>query len=225
MIRTDYLSIQDCRIDTVVFDFDGTLTKLNINFDQMRQAIYRLIARYGIGSHPFQNMFILEIINEASALLNKSFGDSSSSFKKEAMKIIEAIELEAAKKGELFPNSKALLRKLGNRSLRTGIITRNCSTAVHTVFPDVEDYCPVVVCRDDIDHVKPHPAHLTYTLSQLGGCSKTAIMIGDHPLDIETGQKAGTLTAGVLTGQFKECDFLQAGATIILPQASYLLNY
>jgi phosphoglycolate phosphatase len=49
-------------------------------------------------------------------------------------------------------------------------------------------------------------------------------MIGDHPLDIEAGRKAGTCTAGVLTGHFQKSDFLSAGVDLVLAQASDLLN-
>ena len=49
-------------------------------------------------------------------------------------------------------------------------------------------------------------------------------MIGDHPIDIETGKNAGTRTAGVLTGHFREEDFLQAGADMVLREAPEILR-
>jgi phosphoglycolate phosphatase len=49
-------------------------------------------------------------------------------------------------------------------------------------------------------------------------------MVGDHPLDIETGRNAGTLTAGVLTGHFQEDDFMTAGANLVLSQALDILK-
>ena len=39
------LSINHAVVDTIIFDFDGTLAKLNINFDQMRRAIIELVSR------------------------------------------------------------------------------------------------------------------------------------------------------------------------------------
>jgi len=86
----------------------------------------------------------------------------------------------------------------------------------------VLSYCPVVVCRDNIKKVKPDPLHLQAALNLTGGYAHNALMVGDHPLDIEVGRRVGTLTAGVLTGNFREADFRQAGADIVLPQASCL---
>ena len=57
----NFLSLHDKIIDTVVFDFDGTLAKLNIDFDYMRLVIDRLISRYGIDDQRLQNGHVLEI--------------------------------------------------------------------------------------------------------------------------------------------------------------------
>jgi phosphoglycolate phosphatase-like HAD superfamily hydrolase len=40
--------MDEVRLNTVVFDFDGTLARLNIDFHLMRQAILNLIGRWGI---------------------------------------------------------------------------------------------------------------------------------------------------------------------------------
>lgn len=219
-----FLSIHHSIVDTVIFDFDGTLAKLNIDFDQMRHAIGDLVAHYGIAHQTLQHRFVLEIIDEAGAILRKHSFHKSQSFTDEAFRIIESIEIEAAQKGELFGGTKELLTVLQEQSIRAGIITRNCSKALHTVFPDISSYCPVVVCRDDVKHVKPHPEQLNLALLRLGSNAERSLMIGDHPLDIETGHNAGTLAAGVLTGHFREDDFITAGANMVLPQASDILK-
>lgn len=220
-----FLSINHTVVDTVIFDFDGTLAKLNIDFDKMRQAIHELILRYGLDLQTLQHRFVLEIITEAGTLLIKQSSQRSRSFLDEAYRIIESIEVEASIRGELFPGTKKLLTSLREYSIQAGVITRNCAKAVHTVFPDILSYCPVVVCRDDVKYVKPHPEQLTLVLSKLDAKADRSMMIGDHPLDIETGHNAGTLTAGVLTGHFREDDFMTSGADLVLSQASDILNY
>ena len=218
------LFIKRSTVDTVIFDFDGTLAKLNIDFDRMRYMISELISLYGIDRQILRHRFVLEIIGEAAEFLRKYSPRQAETFIREAYRIIEYIEIEAARRGELFSKTKDLLTILKDASIPSGIITRNCTRAVHTVFPDIASYCSVVICRDDVKHVKPHPEQLMLAIKQCGGVSAGSIMIGDHPLDIETGRNAGTLTAGVLTGHFSETDFIQAGADIVLPQASDVLN-
>ncbi len=211
-------------IDTVIFDFDGTLARLNIDFELMRREVAALIDRWGVDSRRLQNRFVLELIGEVQTLLGNHSKDQAASFTREAFRIIEDIEVEAARNGSLFDGTKELLTGLKKASLQAGIITRNCEKAVRTVFPDIQAYCPVVVYRNDVRRVKPHPEQINLALSRLGGAPGRSIMIGDHPIDIETGKNAGTRTAGVLTGHFREQDFLQAGADLVLREAPEILR-
>lgn len=218
------LKIKDIIINTIIFDFDGTLAKLNIDFKLMRDDVLKLISSYGIERNRLQTDFVLEMINTSKEILSKSSPQKAEIFTNKAIKMIEAMEIEAAANGELFPQTKELFTRLKLSGISTGVITRNCDKAIKTVFPDISSYCEVVVCRDIVNNVKPHPEHLNKALQMLNSLAGNTLMIGDHPLDIETGRKAGTRTAGVLTGHFQKSDFLSAGADLVLSQASDLLN-
>jgi phosphoglycolate phosphatase len=218
------LKIKDIIINTIIFDFDGTLAKLNIDFKLMRDAVLKLISSYGIERNYLQTDFVLEMINTSKEILSKSSPKKAEIFTNKAIKMIETMEIEAAANGELFPQTKELFTRLKLSGISTGVITRNCDKAIKTVFPDISSYCEVVVCRDIVNNVKPHPEHLNKALQILNSLPSQTLMIGDHPLDIQTGRNAGTYTAGVLTGHFRKSDFLDAGADLVLSQASDLLN-
>lgn len=211
-------------IKTIIFDFDGTLAKLNIDFHQMREAVGELILSYGIDGNELYKNYVLEMIRDAEISLNRLSSEKAAEFTQKAYAIIEKIELEAAENGELFGGTRELLNNLKSRNILCGIITRNCAKAIKTVFPDILSYCPVVVCRDDIKNVKPHPQHLNTALKKLESLPQNTLMIGDHPLDIRTGRNSGTWTCGVLTGRCKRDDFIEAGADLIFPQATDILN-
>jgi phosphoglycolate phosphatase len=216
--------IKQSAIRTVIFDFDGTLAKLNIDFHQMRERIIELILSYGINGNEFHTDYVLEMISNTEIILNQQSAGKSKKFTKEANAIIETIEIEAANNGELFGSTRELLNDLRSRNILCGIITRNCAKALKTVFPDILSYCPVVVCRNDVKNVKPHPEHLNTALNKLKSTPHNTLMIGDHPLDIKTGRNAGTWTCGVLTGRCIRNDFIEAGADLILPEAADILD-
>ena len=92
------------------------------------------------------------------------------------------------------------------------------------IFPDISAYCKTVVCRDHVQRVKPHPEQLNLALSYLKARPERSLMIGDHPLDIETGHNAGALSAGVLTGRCRKEDFLTAGADIVFQEATDIIR-
>jgi phosphoglycolate phosphatase len=218
------LKIKQSLIKTIIFDFDGTLAKLNIDFQEMREAIVKLILSCGITENELHTDFVLEMIDSAEAILMQRSERRAKYFIDTANSIIEEIEIQAANNGELFDGTKKLLKSLETQEIFCGIITRNCAKAIEIVFPDILSYCPVVVCRDDVKKVKPHPEHLNTALNKLGISAEYALMIGDHPLDIKAGRNSGTNTCGVLTGHFQKKYFIEAGADLVLPQAADILN-
>jgi phosphoglycolate phosphatase len=225
--NTDDMStlwMDEVRLNTVVFDFDGTLARLNIDFHLMRQAILKLIGRWGITPGNPDVSYVLEMIHESETLLSSQSLHDARAFSSEAFRIIESIEIRAAENGELFEWTRELFIGLHAANIHTGIITRNCTKAVFTVFPDIANHCDVVICRDDIERVKPHPDHLNRALIQLGSRPCDTLMVGDHPLDVEAGRTSGAWSAGVLTGRHSREDFIRSGAHWVLNRASDLLE-
>ena len=205
----------------MVFDFDGTLAVLTIDFGLMRRRVLEWMKSFGIGEDRIQEKYLLEIIDEVyPLLLREKDQEEADNFYRGAHRILKEVELEAAAGGNLIPGSKEILTFLKQKGIKVGIVTRNCGDAVRTVFPEIDDYCHVFLSRDGIKRVKPHPDHLTSVLSALGVSGSDAVMVGDHVLDIRAGKEVGMRTIGVLTGYIKREEFEKAGADIILENIS-----
>ena len=211
-------------IQAVVFDFDGTLAKLNIEFPLMRKAILDLIGIYGIPINGLANMYVLETINAALGLILERNPGKEEDFLEQALGLVKAIEVEAAKKSELIDGTKDMLAELRRRNIKAGVVTRNCKAAVTTVFPDILNYCDSVITREMTRNVKPHPEHLTVALRSLGAAPESSFMVGDHPMDIKIGKDAGILTIGVLTGYSTSDELLEAGADFIVSKAADIIG-
>ena len=207
-----------------MFDFDGTLAKLNIDFTAMRSDVLELISRRRIPAEGIRKYHILEMIDAAGALLAAERPDEAISFRREAHALITAREITAAERGELFDTTKTLLVQLRDRFIRTGIVTRNCRAALLQLFPDIDHYCQTVLTREDSFRVKPHPDHLKAALDRLEAAPVDAAMVGDHPLDIRLAREAGVAAIGVLTGNSTREDLLHAGADMIIPNAACILD-
>ncbi|MFN6997555.1 MAG: HAD family hydrolase [Aquincola tertiaricarbonis] len=72
--------------------------------------------------------------------------------------------------------------------------------------------------------MKPHPEPLLFAAQSMGVAPEQCLMIGDTTIDIRTGTSAGAQTVGVLCGFGTEAELLQAGAHLILPTTSDLLQ-
>ncbi len=184
-------------IDTIVFDFDGTLAELRLDFGAMKRRIAAL-AEFYLSRPPAPSS--LPALEWLSQLGDRMTPAAASEFKGKAHQVILQMELEAAAQGRLFTFTRRLLRDLAARRIKTAIITRNCTQAVESVFPDRRRYCPCLLTRDHVRRVKPDPSHLLTALERLHSRPEHALMVGDHPLDIETGRSAGTYAAAVTSG-------------------------
>jgi phosphoglycolate phosphatase len=207
-------------IRAVVFDFDGTLAVLNIDFSSMRERVFELMREYGVHEEKIEEKYLLEIIDEVVQILNQKHSSAAEEFYQEAHHILHKIELEAAEKGRLLPAIEKVLKSLRGKGLKIGIVTRNCEEAVKKVFPNIEEFCDVFISRDSIRKVKPHPEHLTSVLKALRVSGEETVMVGDHPIDIQAGKRVGMKTIGVLTGRTKREEFEKAEADYILRDAS-----
>ena len=134
------------------------------------------------------------------------------------------MELDAARLGKVFPYSRRVLAGLARRRVASGIITRNSTAAVLKVFPEIRDCCDVFLPREDAPALKPDPAHLLAALSRLGVEPERALMVGDHPLDIETGQRAGSRTAAVATGRLALDDLAEESPDFLAKDAEQLIR-
>jgi phosphoglycolate phosphatase len=124
--------------------------------------------------------------------------------------VIQATELDAAREATLFAFTRPLLAELRAGGVKTGILTRNSTAAVKVVFPDVEKCCDVFLAREDVAQVKPHPGHAQAILERLGVHPERALLVGDHPLDVESARRAGLLAAAVTSGHASREDLAAA---------------
>lgn len=218
------LPFDPASIQAIVFDFDGTLAILNIDFAVMRSSIRSLMAEYRIPEAKAGALHILEMIDAGGEYLDKFRPADAGIFRSRAHEVVTGMEIEAAGHGALLDGTKTLLAGLASRSIRTGVVTRNCRIAVLKVFPDIVLYCRAFLTRDDTVHVKPHPDHLRLALTALGVAPASAVMVGDHPLDILLGRETGTHTIGVLTGHSGREELCAAHADLIIDKAIDIIN-
>ncbi len=198
-------------IEAILFDFDGTLAKLTIDFSKLKEDIKKLCRSYTV--YDFDpSLPVLEIVEAVSDYLRDTDPFRADSFFKEAHSLIKDRELESARNGELFYFTRPLLRNLREWGLKIGIITRNCADAVRIVFPDILDYCDIFLPRDRVRRVKPNPEHLLVALEKLKVSPQKALTVGDHLIDLKAGLMAGTWTAGVNSDKSKREEFLFQGS-------------
>ena len=192
-------------MELIVFDFDGTLAELNIDFSEMRRLVTGLAAEYGYDLAQAGQRYVLEAVGMAAQAL----GSKGSEFRAGAEEAIVALEIDSARAGRLFPGVRQGLAALGRAGFKRAVITRNCRRAVETVFPDLDDWCELFLPRDDVSRPKPAPEHLSAVLERLKADPEHTLMVGDHPLDLATAGAVGARSCGLPTGRMSREDLAE----------------
>lgn len=208
-------------LNTILFDFDGTLVDIKIDFIRMKEEVLSLGREYGVSSDP--ELYILESIDYISNALHQKDISLADAFRKQATQVLVDIEIKATSTSKAFPGADETLKQLRNKGIKVGIVTRNCRPAVLKSSEMAGFEYDLLLTRDDVKKVKPDPQHLLDALGFLDSKPEQAIMVGDHPMDILAGKRAGMRTASVLTVKQKE-DFDEVAPDFILNDVSDILE-
>lgn len=178
---------QTKNIDTVLFDFDGTVMDTN-NVILMSWQ------------HTFKT---LENREENQEVLVKTFGEPLEDTMK---KFFPHVPLEKALETyrsyhrdnfgdliKLFPGIKELLAKVKSLGYKTGLVTSRLKL---TTIQGLEkygilEYFDTVITADDTSAHKPDPEPIEIALRKLGSKAENAVMVGDTMFDILCGKNAG----------------------------------
>lgn len=187
-------------LQALLFDFDGTLADLTIDFARLRRKITALAEPF-LGEEPEPSELpVLEWLDELADEIRGFDHALGQEFHCRGRLVIQATELDAAREARLFAFTRPLLASLRACGVKTGILTRNSTAAVRVVFPDVLACCDALVAREDTPRVKPDPAHARAVLARLGVAPAAALLVGDHALDIQAARAAGLASAAVTSG-------------------------
>ncbi len=211
-------------VEAFVFDFDGTLAP-NLDLPQMRREVIELTLKTGVPGSEFEHLYIVEIIEAVFAKLRKDTPYAASRYRLRAHALITEFELKAAARTVPFPETRRTLRELRQAGKQIAVVTRNCSEAVVRVFDDIDDYCDVVLARDQVAHLKPDPRHVREALTTLGQEESDAAMVGDGRMDITLGRELGMYCIGVLTGSSNAEQLIDAGADLVVTEIHELLDH
>ncbi len=212
------------KIDTVIFDLDGTLLD---TLDDLTASVNAALTGNGlpprtkaevcafVGNGIKKLMQLAVEGGEQNPIWEKCFADFKAHY-----------AAHCAEKTKPYPGIVPLLTRLKEHGYRLGVVSNKFDPAVKSLN---ERYfaglIPVAIgAREDV-RKKPAPDAVLAALTQLGSGKETAVYVGDSDVDILTARNVGTPCISVCWG-FRDKAFLLAnGAEILIDDAEELLEF
>lgn len=124
----------------------------------------------------------------------------------------------------LFPEVKETLEWLYGKGYVLTVASSRHSSSLNAFLRDmgIAPYFKYVLGADNVAEAKPDPEPVLQTLRDLGYPPAETLVVGDMPVDIFMGTRAGAGTVGVTYGNSNRPELTQAGADYVLDRFSEL---
>lgn len=204
------------RFSLAIFDFDGTLADTRRT---IVETMFATMSELGIEKHteseiaatiglPLEGSFRVLYPNGDEVFI----ANCAATYRR----IFEANRIRLTP--PLFPGVLDALGALRKRGIQIAIASSRSTRSLLDFGArlGLAELVSTTVGATDVTHHKPHPETVLKILAVLGVDAADTIVIGDMPVDIEMGRRAGCATCGVTWGNETRAELESAGADKVI---------
>jgi predicted PurR-regulated permease PerM/phosphoglycolate phosphatase-like HAD superfamily hydrolase len=201
-------------VAAILFDLDGTLAETD---DQIIEDLARRLGPLqgffpDENARPYVRRWVMRLEPVAAWWLARLDAvDLDDDAFRGVKRIRRLLGYRKTSELEIVPGTGLALRNLRVR-YRLGLVTTRDrrSTLRFLTHHHLDDLFDVVITRDDVRRLKPHPEPIFKAAETLGLSSEQCVMVGDTLADIRSARAANAAAVGVLTGFGGEDDLDEA---------------
>ena len=162
--------------DALVYDLDGTLVRLDVDWDAVTEDAAGILAARGIDT---DGMDLWDVLETAECEGHR--------------RRVEETIADYERAGARISDRLALAAELP-AAVPVGVCSLNCEAACRIALEThgLDGAVDAVVGRDTVARQKPHPEPLLAALDGLGVAPSRALFVGDSRRDERTADRAGT---------------------------------
>ncbi len=208
----------------ITFDLDGTLID---SAEDLANSVNAMLAHFD--RPPLSPEIIQTYVgNGAAVLVQRTLGDGALRETCDAAVefFLEHYGKHALDHTTLYPGIRGLLEDLRSMDHTMAVLSNKPARIGQDVLNglDAGKFFFRVYGGDSFATKKPDPAGLLTIMSEVGVTYRSALMVGDSPVDVQTAHAAGVRCCGVLWG-FEPHRLQLAGAEILIGKPHQLFAY
>ena len=197
----------DKKFEAVLFDLDGTLVDFQWDLEKAIPEICAILSDAGMdmacyGDPPsYVSLFNLtrEITDQ---WIGRGAADDARTLLAKLDDVYDRYDQDAMTRWQPYPETRSVLTELAREGYRLGIVSNCGRQAVQGILSrfNLTGFFEIVLSRQDISRLKPHPESLNLALEALSLPSEQVLFVGDSINDIlaagNTGMTACFLSCG-----------------------------
>lgn len=181
-------------INTVLFDLDGTIIDTN---ELIINSFLHVMGGWDHAAPWTREQIIPHMGGTLEQQMRTFSGQEEVSEYVKGYRAYNDIHHEAMVRP--FPHVIEVVEALDQAGITMGVVTTKIRPSTLKVLErfDLLKYMKSIVTVQDVTHPKPHAEPVQKAMAELGSNPAHTLMIGDSPVDIQSAQNAGALSAGV----------------------------
>lgn len=194
------------KIETVLFDLDGTLldTAPDLTFAVNKIRERQLLPELPVSAiRPYVGY-------GAKGMLKAGLNieDTDPNYPTVLTDFLDLYQTHASRLTQPFPDIEKVLNYLEEQQIPWGIVTNKHARFVHDILKSMklDQRAACVICGDSLSKRKPDPDQILHALTLLKRKVKTCLYIGDTEIDVLASKAAGTRCLVALYGYIGESE-------------------
>jgi phosphoglycolate phosphatase len=195
----------DKKIDTVIFDLDGTLLD---TLEDLTASVNYALKKFGMPARSKSDVKSF-VGNGIRRLMIRAVpdGEDNPSFAEVFDAFKQHYNEHCNDKTKPYEGIPELLAELAARGYSLAIVSNKVDSAVKNLNNRYFDNIKVAIGDREGMKIKPAPDSVNIALNELGKTRETSVYVGDSDVDLETAKNSGLECISVLWG-FRDKEFL-----------------
>lgn len=192
------------KVKEVLFDFEGTLVDFQWQLEQAVAETLEALSKVGLQREWYgEKPGYAHIYNHTRDLLDQGKDLTSDSASALVDTIYDRYDADALKRWNLYPDTLELLETLKHQGFQMAVVSNVGKKSLKAAMDKLQlsHLIHVIISRDDVVKIKPHPEGLLTAAKTLGVKPAEVLFIGDSRNDVGAARQAGMQAAYLRGGE------------------------